>query len=139
LDDPSQNRSHGEGTTIEKTNSPRIARVSWGRLEVEGRDAPYKDAKLFPGGSREWNWNETGTQHSPGIQPADVEELLEHGATVVVLSQGMYGQLQVRPQTLAMLEERGVAAHVLRTEEAVRLYNALTETERVGGLFHTTC
>jgi hypothetical protein len=124
---------------MEAKGSPRIVRLAWGRLEVEGRDASYKDAKLFPGGSREWNWNETGTQHRPGIQPADVEELLEHGAQVVVLSQGMYGRLQVCPQTLTLLEERGVAAHALPTEEAVRLYNELIETEQVGGLFHTTC
>ena len=55
--------------------SPRITQVSWGRLEVEGKAEPYKDAKLFPGGSREWNWLETQTSHRPGIQIADVQEL----------------------------------------------------------------
>jgi len=35
--------------------SPRINHVTWGRLEVDGEAEPYKDAKLFPGGSREWN------------------------------------------------------------------------------------
>jgi NAD(P)-dependent dehydrogenase (short-subunit alcohol dehydrogenase family) len=43
----------------------------------------------MPGGGREWNWLETGTHHNPGIQIAEVEELLEHGAGVVVLSRGM--------------------------------------------------
>src|SRR5205823_318998 len=43
----------------EKNRSPRISYISWGRLEVEGRAEPYKDAKLFPGGSRGWNWRET--------------------------------------------------------------------------------
>jgi hypothetical protein len=69
--------------------SPRINHVSWGRLEVEGEAEPYKDAKLFPGGSRQWNWRETGTSHRPGIQIADVQELLDHGAKAVVLSRGM--------------------------------------------------
>ncbi|UCC48750.1 MAG: Mth938-like domain-containing protein [Gemmatimonadota bacterium] len=124
---------------METKGSPRITRLTWGRLEVEGRAVPYRDAKLYPGGAREWDWNETGTQHRPGIQPADVEEVLEHGATVVVLSQGMYGQLEVCPETLDLLNERGATAHVLRTEQAVRLYNELRETEHVGGLFHTTC
>ncbi|UCC73706.1 MAG: Mth938-like domain-containing protein [Gemmatimonadota bacterium] len=119
--------------------SPRITRVSWGCIELEGREAAYKDAKLFPGGSREWDWRETGTEHAPGIQPADVEELLEHRATVVVLSKGMYERLGVMRETLDLLTARGVTAHVLQTEEAVGLYNELRETERVGGLFHTTC
>src|SRR5438477_8823951 len=67
---------------------PRIVQVSWGRMEVEGLDAG-KDFKLYPGGGRAWDWAETGTRHSPGIQPADVEELVICGATAVVLSQGM--------------------------------------------------
>ncbi len=118
--------------------SPRITNLSWGRLEVEG-DRSFKDAKLFPGGAREWDWNETGTRHVPGIQPADVEELLEHGATAVVLSKGIYERLQVCPETLQMLKDRGIPTHVFQTEEAVRSYNRLREKEHVGGLFHSTC
>ena len=123
---------------VQHTRSPRIVRVSWGRLEVEGHPA-FKDAKLFPGGARAWDWRETGTEHEPGIQPADVEELLEHQATVVVLSCGMNGRLQVAPDTIQLMKDRGVTSHVLGTEEAVKTYNELSETEQVGGLFHTTC
>lgn len=119
--------------------SPRIRHVSWGRLDVDGKTEPYKDAKLFPGGSREWNWRETATNHVPGIQPTDVQELLDHGARVVVLSRGMKECLQVAPETLDFLEKRQIAVHVLPTTDAVRLYNQLAEKEPVGGLFHTTC
>ncbi len=88
-----------------KVDSPRVTDLAWGRLEVEG--STFKDAKLFPGGARAWDWNETGTNHEPGIQPADVEELLERGATTVVLSKGFHERLGVTPETLRMLEERG--------------------------------
>jgi len=125
---------------IESRNpSPRILHVSWGKLEVEGKAEPYKDAKLFPGGSREWNWRETGTGHRPGIQIADVQELLDHGAKVVVLSRGMAECLQVPQETLDFLKRRQIAVHVLPTREAAALYNKLAENEAVGGLFHTTC
>ncbi len=120
-----------------KVDLPRVTDLAWGRLEVEG--STFKDAKLFPGGARAWDWNETGTNHEPGIQPADVEELLERGATTVVLSKGFHERLGVTPETLRMLEERGVAAHVRQTEEAIRLYNELRETEKVGALIHSTC
>ncbi|HEX3036815.1 MAG TPA: Mth938-like domain-containing protein [Thermodesulfobacteriota bacterium] len=123
----------------QKAFSPRITHLSWGRMEVEGQDKPFKDAKIFPGGAREWNWKETGTQHVPGIQPADVEELLEHGATEVILSKGVYERLQVCPETVEMLKEKGISTHVLQTEKAVQLYNELREKKRVGGLFHSTC
>ena len=123
----------------QKPRSPRVTHLSWGRLEVEGVDGSFKDAKLFPGGSRAWDWNETGTNHEPGIQPTDLEELLEHGATAVVLSKGFNERLRVTRDALLMLEDRGVSAHVRQTEEAIRLYNELRETERVGALIHSTC
>ena len=125
--------------TEQKARSPKITNLSWGRLEIEGREGPFKDAKLFPGGAREWDWNETGTRHEPGIQPADIEELLEHGATTVVFGRGFYERLQVCRETLRELEERNVAAHVEQTKEAVRLYNELSESEKVGALIHSTC
>ena len=123
----------------QEARSPRVTHLSWGRLEVEGADGPFKDAKLFPGGARAWDWRETGTSHDPGIQPADLEELLERGATVVVLSRGFHERLGVTGDALRVLEERGIPAHVGQTGEAIRLYNELRETERVGALIHSTC
>lgn len=119
--------------------APRIAGVASGRLSVDGREAPYKDAKLWPGGSREWDWNETGTRHAPGVQPADLEELLENGAEVVIVGRGMEGALGVAEETVRALAATGVELVAARTEEAVRRYNDLRESRPVGGVFHTTC
>ena len=118
--------------------SPTILTIAWGRIEVAGLGV-VKDAKLYPGGGREWDWSETGTRHSPGIQPADVEELLRHGATAVVLSRGMELRLRVGHEVLDLLAERGIATHVAETTEAVELYNELAASHPVGGLFHSTC
>jgi hypothetical protein len=118
--------------------SPRVTALAWGRIEIEGVGA-FRDAKVFPGGAREWDWNDTGTAHEPGIQPADVTELLAHGATTIVLSQGMLNRLHVCPKTLQLLADRRVQTHVLPTEEAVALYNRLRDRQQVAGLFHTTC
>ena len=118
--------------------SPRIIHISWGRMEVEGVGSG-KDFKLYPGGGREWDWRETGTQHVPGIQPSDIEELLDHGAEVVVLSKGMQERLHVSPESLQMLRQRGITVHVEETRRAVEVYNDLAMRERVGGLFHSTC
>ena len=79
-----------------------------------------------------------GTRHVYG-DTADVEELLAEGAEVVVLSKGVLEQLRVCPETLALLKNRSIPAHVLPTEEAVRVYNELAARQRVGGLFHSTC
>jgi len=119
--------------------SPHITHFSWGRVAVEGYDREFRDVKLYPGGAREWDWSETGTHHEPGIQPADVEELLKQGATVIVLSKGVEERLLTCPETLQMLEEMGIETYVLQTEKAVERYNELSQHERVGALIHSTC
>jgi len=119
--------------------SPRIEKVAWGYIEVEGVGSG-KDFKLWPGGGRPWDWNETGTRHAPGIQPADVAELLEHGCEEIVLSKGMYERLQTDAQTIEYLKQRGVKCHIEETKAAVDVYNELAERGiNVGGLFHCTC
>jgi hypothetical protein len=119
-------------------SSPKIEHLSWGRLEVGSER--FKDAKCFPGGARAWDWGETGTSHTPGIQFADAEELLERGAEVVVCSTGINERLGVPDETRAAIEEAGARAEVLQTERAVERYNELAgEGRAVGGLFHSTC
>lgn len=118
--------------------SPLIVAVAWGEIEVENLGT-FKDVKLYPGGGREWDWSETGTSHSPGIQPADVAELIDNGATVVVLASGMEERLGVTDETLDLLRSRGIGVHVLETRAAVRTYNELAASVPVGALLHSTC
>ena len=119
--------------------SPRITHLAWGEMEVEGL-VPARDMKLWPGGGRAWDWGETGTHHVPGIQVADVKELLENGARAVVLTRGMELVVQTCPETLEYLRTRGIQFQVAETNEAARVYNELAERgDAVGGLFHSTC
>lgn len=120
-------------------NSPRIQSLDWGAMDIEGLGRG-KDFKLWPGGGREWDWRETGTHHVPGIQPADVSELIEHGCDEIVLSRGMLLRLQTCPETLELLRKSGIETHVDETREAAAIYNRLAERGvAVGGLFHSTC
>ena len=119
-----------------------ITRLSWGSVEVTtgGQTFHFRDCKVWPGGTRDWNWRETGTEHSPGIQPTDVQEVLEKGVEVIVLGRGVQNRLEVQAETEALLKARGIQVHIESTPQAVELYNDLARQGRkVGGLFHTTC
>ena len=118
--------------------SPKIVNLSWGKIEVEGFNT-FKDVKLFPGGCREWNWQETGTSHSPGIQFSDVQELLDNNTKVIILSRGVLGRLKVQKEVIEKLESEGIVVHILKTKEAIKLYSELFDNEKVGALIHTTC
>ena len=133
-------QSEDEPAKPSVARSPPISSIVWGRVEVGGSVGKQKDAKLWPGGGRAWDWGETGTRHSPGIQVADVEELLDRGATAVVLSRGMDEKLGVPQSTIDALEARGIEVHVAETRAAVKIYNKLaSESVQVAGLFHSTC
>ena len=99
-------------------HSPKITHISWGSMEVEGL-GKGRDFKLYPGGGREWDWSETNTHHVPGIQPADVQELLENGCEVVVLSRGMQLVLQTCPETFQTLQDKNIRVIVEEGEEKV--------------------
>ena len=128
-----------KGDKMNSKRSPLISKIKWGKVWVEGYNKPFKDVKLFPGGARTWDWRETGTHHTPGIQTADVVELVEKGAKVIVLSTGFHERLEVSDEALKMLDEAKVKTSVLDSERAVERYNALVETEEVGALIHSTC
>jgi hypothetical protein len=116
-----------------------VTRHGWGEIEVE-RLGRFRDVKVWPGGGRAWDWNETGTRHDPGVQPDDVAELLEHDPAVVVLGRGRYGRLAVCPETVTFIEGSGARVTVAETSAAIDEYNRLAaEGVRVAGLFHTTC
>lgn len=76
-------------------SSPEIASLSWGQMKVQGSTKTYKDCKVWPGGSRAWDWRETGTEHTPGVQPADVEEVVKKGVQTLVIGRGMSEALKV--------------------------------------------
>ena len=122
----------------DEERSPRIERISWGRMEVAGVGVG-KDFKLWPGGGREWDWRETGTHHVPGIQPTDVKELLDNGSQSIVLSRGMLLMLRTCQETLELLEKRNIPVHIAETKAAADIYNDLvSDGDAVGGLFHST-
>lgn len=111
----------------------------WGFVDVEelGR---LRDAKLWPGGGRAWDWNETGTRHRPGIQPADLAELLDHDPDIIVLSRGRQLRLETTADTLALLAARDIEVIRDETGAAIGEYNRLVATgRRVAALLHSTC
>ncbi len=123
-------------------NDTAITSLSWGKMEVRVGSETYhfRDCKVWPGGAAEWDWRLTGTKHEPGIQPADIEEILEHGVEVMILSRGQKLLLKTSPETESLLTSRGIEYHVEETKRAVELFNELSQQgRRVGGVFHSTC
>ena len=104
--------------------SPKILDLAWGKMWIEGL-GEGKDFKLWPGGGRDWDWNEYGTHHSPGILAQEAEELVANGAKHVVLSKGMLERLEITPELRTLLNQQGIVVHIAQTEKAAKIYNRL--------------
>uniref|UniRef100_A0A3P8W6S2 Adipogenesis associated, Mth938 domain containing n=1 Tax=Cynoglossus semilaevis TaxID=244447 RepID=A0A3P8W6S2_CYNSE len=61
--------------------SPEIDCLSWGLMKVKGCSSSYKDCKVWPGGSRTWDWRETGTN----VPPSTLDYVERAGVSVTVL------------------------------------------------------
>lgn len=120
------------------SRSPQINDLEWGRVHTEA--GLFRDAKLWPGGGRGWDWNETETHHSPGVRTADVRELVENGSQTVIIGCGQNQRLQVTDEAREWLENQGIQLEILETSLAVDRYNTLrAEGVVVGALIHSTC
>ncbi len=123
----------------EGETSPLVGENSWGQIDVVGLGR-FGDVKLWPGGAREWDWKETGTRHDPGIQPADVDELLAFAPEVIVLSRGRELRLKARAEAIDVLQQRRIELVRAETSEAIARYNELAgRGRRVAALLHSTC
>ena len=119
-----------------------ITHISWGQIEVtlNGKKHTFKDCKVWTHGAKEWNWSLTGTHHQPGIQPADIAEIVAQGIEIMILSRGMELRLHTCPETEEMLRLQGITYYIEETKQAVALFNQLAQQgKRVGGIFHSTC
>ena len=115
-----------------------IASFRWGRI-VDSSGHEFKDARLYPGGIEEWDWRKTGTRHDPGIQIADLEDLVATKPDVVILSRGVDLVLQVSEATIEFARSHAAHVLVLQSEDAVAEYNRRITSERVVALLHSTC
>ena len=115
-----------------------IASFRWGQI-VDSRGHIFKDARLFPGGVEEWDWRKTGTRHSPGVQAADLADLVATKPDLVILSRGVDLVLQVPQATIDFARSHAATVLVLQSEQAVAEYNRRITSERVVALIHSTC
>ena len=136
-----RNKDTHNDNVVCKYPAPYVNNIVWGEVtvtEVDGAIKKYKDAKLSPTGSQEWNWKSTGTQHVPGIQVADLKDIID--ADVIILSRGMDLILQTKPETEAYLKSLNKEYYILETREAVKKYNELIDAgKKVAALIHSTC
>ncbi len=112
----------------------RIDSYGFGRIVVGGT-AYTSDLIIYPERIEANWWRKEGHL----LQPEDIEEVVEYKPQTVVVGTGAYGLMKVAPQTKANLKLRGIGLVCEPTKEACRIYNEISDSEKVVACLHLTC
>lgn len=111
----------------------KIEDYGFGRIRIDGRDFS-KDVMILPERIICPWWRLEGHY----LQLEDLKDVLETRPEVLVIGTGYFGRMRVAKEVEEELTGLGIRYHILRSKEAVRLFNDL-DTGRKAGIFHLTC
>ena len=113
----------------------KIESYSFGKMTVPGRTL-IRDCQLFHETIVE-NWRR---QQGHFLAMNDLEtSLAVTRPRVIVVGTGYFGMMQVAPELIAVMQDRGIRLIVQKTTKAWKTYNEMYDQENVLGVFHLTC
>jgi hypothetical protein len=112
----------------------KIDAYSFGRIVVDGR-VYTSDIIIYPERVDPSWWRKEGHL----LRVEDLPQVLALRPEVLVLGTGAYGIMQIPPDTIDHIAERGIEVIVQRTPRAVETFNALRGARTVVAALHLTC
>lgn len=112
-----------------------IESYSFGSIVINGHRYT-SDIIIYPDGRIQdsW-WRETG--HSLSMR--DITGLVDSKPEIIIAGTGTSGLMSPDAELESMLSQKGIEFHALPSAQAVRLYNEICQTRKVGACFHLTC
>lgn len=119
---------------------PKIEKVSWGKVKVDGQD--YRQVLIVGDEVLERESDKLhelfGTTHRLGDW--EKEKLLSGNPKIILIASGWSGLVKIDEDFKNKLKEKRIELQVVLTPKIVRRYNQLIEEgKQVNALIHTTC
>ncbi|MEM1689081.1 MAG: Mth938-like domain-containing protein [Candidatus Hadarchaeales archaeon] len=112
----------------------KIESYEFGRIIIDGKTYT-SDVLVFPDRVRDKWWRKEGHR----LDVDDLEEILKFQPAVLIVGTGYSGCMEIPDSTKRYLEMKGIRLIEAKTGEAVKLYNSLSEKEKVAAALHLTC
>jgi hypothetical protein len=116
-------------------DSLKIEDFGFGWISVGGKRYS-SDLVIYPDGRVEDAWRRSRGHR---LKSDDIKELIESHPEVIIAGTGVSGMVTPDDALETQLARRGITFEAIPNEQAVRRYNALIGTRRVGCCFHLTC
>ena len=112
-----------------------IDSVTFGAMTINGKRLS-SDLIIFPDGhvADSW-WRDRGHYYTL----KDIQSLVDAKPEIIVAGTGMSGMVRVDPKLKGILSDSGIDLKAMPTPDAIKVFNQLIESNRVGGCFHLTC
>ena len=122
-------------TLIPRRGKAVIDSFAFGTMQIDGRQYT-SDLIIYPDGTVQdgW-WRKKG--HSLSLP--DIVGLLDKKPNAIIVGTGVNGRMKPDEHLHAYLEEKGIEFLVGDNEVAVKWYNELKASGKVGACFHLSC
>lgn len=119
---------------------PKIDKVSWGKVKVDGRD--YHQVLIIGNQVEERDEPQLRELFDTTHRIGDWEQkkLLSENPEVILIANGWSGLLKINSKLKNQISKLGIELKVVLTPKVVKEYHKLlAEKKRVNVLIHTTC
>ena len=112
-----------------------IDKCSFGTIVIDGKTYT-EDLIILPGGDilKPW-WRKRGH----GLTMDDLQALLDAAPEVIIAGTGVSGGVKPDENLESDLEKLAIEFIAARNEKAIKIFNELITSRRVGAGFHLTC
>ena len=112
-----------------------ITSCSFGVMVIEGKKYT-SDLIIYPDGNIEDSW---WRRKGHGLSLDDISKLIESKPEVIIAGTGASGLMRPEPELDKVLLKKGIRFIAQPNRKAIKIYNELSFTKRVGACFHLTC
>ena len=113
-----------------------IDSYSFGKMIINGKTF-RKDLIILPDGTVLTPWQRKSGHR---LELSDLEAVLDSQTKILVIGTGKPGLMRPHATLVADLQEKGITAMVMSSQQAAEKYNALAGgSDAVAACFHLTC
>ena len=116
------------------TKAPEIKKYHFGTIVIDGISY-HQDVIIYPGGVYHPWWRKEG--HRLFMQ--DLSPIQNITLDILIIGIGAFGMMKVSEDVQNEIKKNIKELKILKTGEAVKLYNELKEKKKVSAALHLTC
>jgi hypothetical protein len=112
----------------------KITHYSFGRITIDGKTYT-SDVIIYPDHIDSSWWRKEGHL----LQIPDLEDIVRADIPTLIVGTGYYNTMKVPKETITYLESKKIQVNIENTQNAVRLYNEISDKQPVIAALHLTC